>query len=151
MIAARCAEPIDTADAPQRTTSASDAAIVVPLCAVVENPAQYDGKRVTITGCITTDGYHYVVLKNLEHPCSGGGIVPVHALALPPEQRFEPGADKKVCGTFTGTFLASNPLYKRVLEVEKTSGLKESPYSWSDPPAYPYVRPRGHSTTPQTR
>lgn len=50
-------------------------------------------------------------------------IVPVEAPSLRRDQQFDPEVGKKVCGTFTGTFRASNALYQRVLEVEETSGL----------------------------
>jgi hypothetical protein len=52
-----------------------------------------------------------------------GGILPVDAPTLRPEQQFDAEPGKKVCGTLTGTFRASNALYQRVLEVEETSGL----------------------------
>lgn len=125
--ATRCANPFNTTRAPQQMSSKSHAPIVVTLCAVVENPAQYDGKRVTLSGCVTTDGLEYVVLSDLKKPCPRGGIVPVNAPALRREQQFDAEAGKKVCGTFTGTFRASNALYQRVLEVEETSGLTTTP------------------------
>lgn len=78
-----------------------------------QNPTLYDGRWV-------------MVLSDIAKPCSGGGIVPVDALALRREQQFDAEPGKKVCGTFTGTFRASNALYERVLEVEETSGLISS-------------------------
>ena len=97
--------------------------MVVPLCTVVENPTLYDGRRVTMSGCVTTDGREYTVLSDIEEPCTRGGIVPIDAPALRREQQFDAEPGKKVCGTFTGTFRASNALYERVLEVEETSDL----------------------------
>lgn len=102
-------------------------ALTVPLCTIVEKAADYDGKRVTVYGCVTTDGHEYVVLSDHDRPCPNGGLVPIEAPALRPEQRYEPEPGKKVCGTFIGTFRASTTLYKRVLEVEETSGLTTSP------------------------
>lgn len=101
-------------------------AIAVPLCSVVDNPSRYDGKRVTVRGCITTDGREYVALSDLERPCRNGGIVPIDAPALRSAQKFHAEVDKKVCGTFTGTFRASTALYDRVLEIEETANLKTS-------------------------
>jgi hypothetical protein len=89
----------------------------------VVNPRQYDGKRVSVTGCVTTDGGEYVVLSDVDHPCSDGGIVPTYGPGLKEEQQFHPAVGKMVCGTFTGTFRASTALYERVLEVEETADL----------------------------
>lgn len=118
----RCGKPVNPA-VPRDATNQAAASAVVPLCSVVQNPTLYDGRRVTISGCVTTDGREYVVLSDIAKPCSGGGIVPVDAPALRREQQFDAESGKKVCGTFTGTFRASNALYERVLEVEETSGL----------------------------
>lgn len=121
-----CAKPVDTSVAPQPRESRSGASAVVPLCAVVANPSAYDGKRVTVTGCVTTDGREYVALSDLKKPCREGGIVPIDAPTLRAEHQFEAEAGKKVCGMFTGTFRASTVLYNRVLEVEETSNLQTS-------------------------
>jgi hypothetical protein len=98
----------------------------VPLCSLVAHPATYDGKRVTVAGCVTTDGREYVVLSNLENPCPDGGVVPIDAATLESADQYEAAPGRKVCGTFTGTFRASTALYNRVLEVEDTSGLVAS-------------------------
>jgi hypothetical protein len=126
IVAAGCVNSGDPAGQNRRTSDRAGTLITVPLCTVVENPAAYDGKRVTINGCVTTDGREYVVLSNLEKPCSRGGLVPVETLALRREQRFDAQPGQKVCGTFTGTFRASNGLFDRVLEVEETFGLTRS-------------------------
>ena len=120
LVAVHCANPFKGA-VQKKPSDETDASIAVSLCAVVENPAVYDGKRVTMTGCVTTDGFEHVVLSNIERPCSRGGIVPVEAPTLRHEQRIDPQPGKRVCGTFTGTFRASNGLFDRVLEVEETS------------------------------
>src|SRR5438552_18569567 len=116
-----CAKGISTP-----ATSQTKSALNVPLCAIVADPTQYDGKRVTVRGCITTDGREYAVLSYLQKPSSNGGIVPIDAPTLRTAQKFHAGPDKKICGTFTGTFRASTTLYDRVLEVEKTSNLQTS-------------------------
>jgi hypothetical protein len=121
-----CAKPLHTSAAPQSRGNRSEVSVVVPLCVVVANPDAYDGKRVTLTGCVTTDGREYVALSDLEKPCREGGIVPIDAPTLRAEHQFEAEAGKKVCGTFTGTFRASTALYNRVLEVEETSNLQTS-------------------------
>ncbi|HEX8151948.1 MAG TPA: hypothetical protein VF698_02430 [Thermoanaerobaculia bacterium] len=121
-----CAKPLPTSAAPQAGTSRSEASVVVPLCVVVANPGAYDGKRVTVTGCVTTDGREHVALSDFEKPCREGGIVPVDVPTLGAEHQFEAEAGKKVCGTFTGTFRASTVLYDHVLEVEETSNLRTS-------------------------
>ena len=118
-----CANPLKTATTRESLKTGADGALVVPLCAIVENAALYDGKRVAVNGCVTTDGNEHVVLSNHDNPCPNGGLVPIDALTLRPEERYEAERGKKVCGTFTGTFRASTTLYKRVLEVEETSNL----------------------------
>lgn len=119
-----CTKPLQKSAAPQSRSSRSQVAVDVPLCVVVANPSAYDGKRVTVAGCVTTDGREYVALSDLEKPCREGGIVPIDAPTLRAEHQFEAEAGKKVCGTFTGTFRASTVLYNRVLEVEETSNLQ---------------------------
>jgi hypothetical protein len=64
--ALHCAQPASTRAAGQSSDGGADVAIVVPLCEVVSNPAAYDGKRVTVNGCVTTDGREYVALSNIE-------------------------------------------------------------------------------------
>jgi hypothetical protein len=125
LAAVHCANPVNTA-VPKNSGNGATAPIVVSICTVVENPGRYDGKRVTVSGCVTTDGREYEVLSNLAKPCSRGGIVPVFARGLRREQRFDAEPDKKVCGTFTGIFRASNGLYDRVLEIEQTSDLEKT-------------------------
>lgn len=125
LVVVNCAKPISTA-AQKEVGEQAATSMAVPLCAVVENPALYDGKRVTITGCVTTDGREYTVLSDIENPCSRGGMVPVSTPRLRREQQFDARPGKKVCGTFTGTFRASNGLFYRVLEVDETSGLTTS-------------------------
>ena len=121
-----CAKPLETTAGPESRSSRLEASVVVPLCTVVANPSAYDGKRVTMTGCLTTDGREYVALSDLEKPCLEGGIVPIEAPTLRAEHQSDLEAGKKVCGTFTGTFRASTVLYNRVLEVEETSNLETS-------------------------
>lgn len=120
-----CADRDSTAVQSARNGEA-EPVTVVRLCAVVEDPARYDGKRVSMIGCVTTDGREYVVLSDLGYPCARGGIVPIDAPTLRREQQFDAHPGKKVCGTFVGTFRASNGLYERVLEVEETSNLATS-------------------------
>jgi hypothetical protein len=110
----------------ETSNTRSQAALVTPLCQLVATPAAYDGKRVTVIGCVTTDDREFVVLSNLERPCSNGGLVPIETSTLKPAKRIGAVAGKKVCGTFTGTFRAMTPLHQRVLEIEETSNLQRS-------------------------
>jgi hypothetical protein len=124
--ALHCARSAKTVRAEQSTSGKSETAQAVPLCSLVSHPATYDGKRVTVAGCVTTDGSEYVVLSNLESPCPEGGVVPLDDPKLSSAEAYEAVPGKKVCGAFTGTFRASTALYNRVLEVEGTSGLRTS-------------------------
>jgi hypothetical protein len=120
-----CAKDSTTAQ-PRSTEDGSKAALHVPLCTLVANPSGYDGKRVAVEGCVTTDGREYIALSDLTNPCDHGGMVPVDAPTLRAEHRFEAEPGKKVCGTFVGTFRVSTLFYDRVLEVEETSNLRTS-------------------------
>jgi hypothetical protein len=102
-----------------------DAPIRTSVCAVVDDARRYDGMRIAVNGCITTDGFEHVVLSGVgDVDCANGGIVPVESKRLPPHQQFRTDPRKKVCGTFTGTFRASTELYERVLAIEGTANLQ---------------------------
>jgi len=100
-------------------TSKPTTAPVVELCDVIADPGRFDGKRIAVDGCITTDGREYTVLANRRHPCSGGGIVPVEGPDLPSGQRLHLKATEATCGTFKGIFRKTTLVYDRVLEIDE--------------------------------
>jgi hypothetical protein len=96
------------------------------ICEIVRDPGRFDGKRVTVSGCITTDGKEYIALSDIGGKCTGG-LVPVESTRLPASKHYEVRADERVCGVFTGTFRRATVVYDRVLEVEDTSNLRTAP------------------------
>lgn len=118
-------------DTPKRPLVSSAWAVPMKttVCAIVTSPAQFYDKRVTVEGCITTDGIEHTVLYDKECPYSGIG--PGESVKLRPEQRFFPEVDKEVCGTFTGEFRATTGIAgitidTNVLEIDETANLKTS-------------------------
>lgn len=97
------------------------------ICAISRSPLSFDGRRVSVNGCITTDGYEYVILSDRDH-CASGALVPIESTKLPLAQQYSAKVkiDQRVCGIFTGTFRLKTAVYHRVLEVESTSNLKSS-------------------------
>ena len=93
------------------------------VCMLAKDPGKFDGRRVKVDGCISTDGQEHSSLMDSEVECPSGGLVPVESKDLPSVQRPRANADTIVCGTFVGTFHASTPLYDGVLEVEETTAL----------------------------
>jgi hypothetical protein len=97
------------------------------VCAIAATPAQFDDKRVTVDGCITTDGIERTVLN--DRACPYTGISPGESVKLRADQRFFPEAEKEVCGTFTGVFRAQTGIGgitvdTNVLEIDETANLK---------------------------
>jgi len=107
--------------------SASVIAMDATLCEIVGNPLRYDGKRVSVRGCITTDGREHIALSDSTWPCADGGLVPVESARLSPERQYHAAPNKKVCGTFIGTFRAATLVYQHVLEVDDTAALHDEP------------------------
>jgi hypothetical protein len=101
----------------------SGGAIRTSVCALVDAPQAFDGRQVELYGCISTDGQEHSSLTDPKTRCSGGGLLPVELPTLPESQKPAADADTIVCGTFKGTFRASNALYERVLEIGNTSNL----------------------------
>jgi hypothetical protein len=93
------------------------------VCMLAKDPGKFDGRRVTVDGCISTDGQEHSSLMDSEAECPSGVLVPVESKDLPSVQRPRADADTIVCGTFVGTFHASTPLYERVLEIDETTTL----------------------------
>lgn len=121
----RCGNGVTTGEpgvaATQSATSAT--ATQTSICEVVAAPHAFDGRRVKVYGCISTDGQEHSALTDPKTTCGGGGLVPVEAPALPLSEEPNADANTIVCGSFTGTFRASNALYQRVLEIDKTEAL----------------------------
>jgi hypothetical protein len=100
------------------------------VCAIAANPKAFYGKRVTVEGCVTTDGIEHSVLG--DKACPYTGIGPAESVKLRPAERFFPQVDKQVCGTFTGVFQATRSIGSivvdaNVLEIEETAHLKTLP------------------------
>ena len=93
------------------------------VCTISRNPEKFDGRRVSVSGCITTDGYERIVLSD-RGLCTSGGLVPIESTVLPRAQQYSAKRDHRVCGVFTGTFRLRTAVYDRVLEVERTSNLQ---------------------------
>jgi hypothetical protein len=119
LMAIRCGNGL-TRDTPSATSSA---AVQTSVCALADEPQSFDGRRVELYGCISTDGQEHSSLTDPRATCRGGGLLPVEAPALPEGQKPRANAGTIVCGTFTGTFRASNGLFERVLEIERTMSL----------------------------
>jgi len=96
------------------------------VCKIAEDPRPFYEKRVTVEGCVSTDGIERVLL--LDNRCPYVGISEIESARLPQSQRFMLDANKRACGTFTGTFHAATMLGKvvvneNVLEIEETSNI----------------------------
>jgi len=110
-------KPIAKSSVPVRTT----------ICAIAENPHKFYGTRVTVDGCVTTDGIEHTVLG--DKTCPYVAIGPVESVKLQPTDRFFPEVDKEVCGTFSGIYQATRSLDNKVvdtnvLEIEETANLR---------------------------
>jgi hypothetical protein len=92
------------------------------ICEIVKDPRRFDNMRVSVSGCVTTDGKEYVTLSDISQ-CVAGGLVPIESKVLLKSKRYEVRPDERVCGVFTGTFRLATVVYDRVLEVEDTSNL----------------------------
>lgn len=92
------------------------------ICTVVKEPNRFDGKRVAVNGCVTTDGFEHVSLSD-PAGCEFGALVPIDSVKLPPNQRYVLEPNERLCGLFTGTFRAATVVYDRVLEVENATNL----------------------------
>jgi len=102
-------------------------AIATTVCVIAAAPSQFYGKRVTVEGCITTDGIERTVLN--DKTCPYSGIGPAEGPRLAPAQRFFPEVDQEVCGTFTGVFhattsIAGTTMETNVLEIDEIANLK---------------------------
>jgi hypothetical protein len=115
-------------DTPNRTAGDdSTTATKTTVCAIAATPAQFYDRRVTVDGCITTDGIERTVLH--DRACPYTGISPGESVKLPADQRFFPEVEKEVCGTFTGVFRAQTGIGgltvdTNVLEIDETANLR---------------------------
>jgi hypothetical protein len=105
------------ANVPSRTT----------VCAIAADPRRFYDKRVTVKGCVSTDGIERTVL--IDDACPYTGIRPSQTARLRPNQRFESIFGNEICGTFTGTFRSSVSFENivvdtNVLEIDETANLK---------------------------
>jgi hypothetical protein len=119
-LALSCGHPEDFRTR-RHPVSHRDAAIDATICGLVADPRAFDGKKVRVSGCITTDGYEYIVLSDPSNAC--GGLVPDTQLDPAAGRVYLIRPDRRVCGVFTGTFQASNPVYGRFLQVESSKSV----------------------------
>jgi len=94
---------------------------------IAARPQQFYDKRVTLTGCVTTDGIERTVL--IDRTCPYTGIRTSQSAKLRPDQRFLPTIKSDVCGTFTCTFrsvITFNEIVvdTNVLEIDDATDLK---------------------------
>jgi hypothetical protein len=94
------------------------------ICNIAATPRAFYKKRVTVEGCVTTDGLEHTALTDKDCPYTGIGLI--ESIRLRPQQRFYPDRDKQVCGTFSGIFQASTMIETNVLEIDETANLRTS-------------------------
>jgi hypothetical protein len=100
------------------------------VCEISTNPRKFYNQRLTVSGCVSSDGVEHTALTDMSCPYTG--ISPAQSATLPEEQRFTPSINSDVCGTFTGTFRDALVFQKviidtNVLVIEQTANLKEVP------------------------
>ena len=92
------------------------------VCEISANPKRFYDMRVTVEGCIRTDGLEHTVLYDKK--CPHTGIGPLESGKLPAAKRLFPEVGREVCGTFTGTFRAATMIDTNVLEIEDAANVK---------------------------
>ena len=105
-------------------------AIPTTVCAIAANPEAFYEKRVTVSGCVRTDGIEHSLLT--DPACPYVGIGPGESVKWRFDRRFFPRADRKVCGTFTGVFektrsIDSIVVSTNVLGIEEAAHLTVVP------------------------
>jgi hypothetical protein len=81
------------------SSSVDSTAISTDICSIVVTPKAYDGRRVVIHACVSSDEYEYTFLFDERAACVRSGLTPLEGKHL---RGVTLTKDK--CGDFTGLF-----------------------------------------------